>query len=1470
MMRENNVPRGTRPGRRTLTILLLAVCLSGIAWLAAPQIAWAAAHDVEWGRFQNSAENNGVVTDRNLPAGYSETSLKWGRQMVQGYTTSFTPPLIIDGCLYTASSQNVYKLSKKTGETVAVSDELLLNVGYAMNPITYDEEHNQLYVPILNGRIACLSAEDLSIKWTSREYKYTQTLSPITYRDGLVYTGIWETETDDGVYYALDWETGKTVWEFRPSQTVHQKSGDTPRGFYWAGAYASEKALIFGSDDGQNNTFADTGSSAYTKTAILYSADLKTGDIIDKITEIRGDIRSTIVHHDGWLYFTTKGGWLCKVKLNDDGTFDHDSFSKYTMPFNGMMTASPVVYGGRIYVGVAGAGGQFSADGGHLFAVLRDDEMLSEAEGAGSLLYTAAVPGYPQAAPLLKVEKGNRNKVRLYFTFNAFPGGIYYLEDDLSVSSYDDSSRPSAKLLFRPELEMQQYCISPLCCDRDGTIYIKNDSGYLMAISTNKAWLKDISVKVKDDEVKWSTAFESGLLKYVLRAPAKTSEVSVTLDMPEGVSATVNDKPYTAGGRMPVSVDPEGDRILVTASKTENGIAYKRTYSLTVSSASDDANLSGLVINTSNTSPGVETITSSSAAGQEGVGYDPAFDAGVADYVSRTYNEEKTFLNLWIRKSDQDAKVKVYPVENAGNSTSKGLSEDGTITAFTAANGNIRYPVYWVKNKSSATVKVIVTSAGGNVTKSYNVTLVRGKEHLEVGEEPLILHPGIVTLYSAGNQRSKALTAVWQGRDVTEDCTWESTDPGVASVDSRGNVSAGSAGTAEIWARYSDGTVSKRAHTHIIVEEPQAEKPMSDTESGTYFVKKNIVLSTASSGAKVHYEYNRDGSDVSAVARPKSSSAAFDRPITLGENGRKISYRIRAISAGSGYRNSDTVDFSYTIDLRQAVGRIEITGLGRTEAGTGTVSSGTKDVKIRKVTWNGNRVTVEAELDSAARETKRFAGTVIADLGNQNYAAGTLNEDGSITVQKTFAEGTEITAVEIAGIARPAFGELLPTSAVSLSDGVSAGTVVWKSGDTVVDTPSGEGACTASVELKLKEGYTFSDSCPVRFLIDGKYTEGKITVGDDGSFAVCSLTPAAQIADGSVEGITLEKSELTGLASGISESSLRTRLRSVGASVRLNSGRTLRCGVSWDTKELMYDPDVVSEQEFIVNGKVELPSGVETAGVSLNVQIRVRVEAGSVQDVAVSPAPGTYGEDKTISLSTGTKGASIIYTTSENNDTTVYDKPFLISADKGRKKTVTVKAYAVKNNVRSATKSFVFTIDKTVPGRVTGVAADVSASKKKIVLSWKAVSGADSCRIAWRRAGSSKWSSRDVSGNSLTLKGLSKYGLYEIRCAAKNRAGTGAYSSVYCFVGKTSLKIQAGKKKMTLRMKKTGKASGFRILYSASKSMSRSKKKTTGKEKYTVKGLKPKKYYYVKTSPYRKYKGKTYIGEETFKKVRIK
>lgn len=98
----------------------------------------------------------------------------------------------------------------------------------------------------------------------------------------------------------------------------------------------------------------------------------------------------------------------------------------------GMATATPVIYKGRIYIGVCGQGGQFNPDGGHHF------DVLTESDDALSLAYSVPVAGYPQAAPLLSTayEKEDYNKdgkadgrVYVYFTANAYPGGIYMLED---------------------------------------------------------------------------------------------------------------------------------------------------------------------------------------------------------------------------------------------------------------------------------------------------------------------------------------------------------------------------------------------------------------------------------------------------------------------------------------------------------------------------------------------------------------------------------------------------------------------------------------------------------------------------------------------------------------------------------------------------------------------------------------------------------------------------------------------------------------------------------------------------------------------------------------------------------------------------------------------------------------------------------------------------------------------------------
>ena len=204
--------------KNRIAVLAAFVMMAAMCCIAFAPQADAAGRNVEWGCYQNSAENNGVVGGIPMPTNYNETSLKWGLKMVSGYTTSFTPPLIIDGDLFVASSKHVLRIDKESGEIRRQSEELKLNVGYAMNPITYDEGRDQLYVPIMNGRVQCLDAETLKLKWTSEEYKYTQTVSPIACRDGMLYTGIWEDEKEDGVFFCLDADTGKEVWRYIPSE----------------------------------------------------------------------------------------------------------------------------------------------------------------------------------------------------------------------------------------------------------------------------------------------------------------------------------------------------------------------------------------------------------------------------------------------------------------------------------------------------------------------------------------------------------------------------------------------------------------------------------------------------------------------------------------------------------------------------------------------------------------------------------------------------------------------------------------------------------------------------------------------------------------------------------------------------------------------------------------------------------------------------------------------------------------------------------------------------------------------------------------------------------------------------------------------------------------------------------------------------------------------------------------------------
>lgn len=887
-------------------ILILSAAVLGWNVFAGGE-AFAADRQIEWGRYQNSETNNGVIGDVRTPETYLETALKWERQMVSGYTISFTPPLIIDGSLYTASNSYVFKVDKKDGEIRRQSAKLKLNVGYAMNPITYDEQYDQLYVPILRGRVQCLDAETLESKWISKEYPYTQTLSPISCKDGLVYTGIWETETDDGVYLCLDAETGEEVWTYRPSE-----HGDEKRGFYWAGAYVNDDFVVVGSDDGKANTFAEATEGAYPQSAVVYCFDRRTGAVVDRITGVKGDIRSTVVYDNGHIYFVSKGGRLYKTTLSSDGKFSNTSFiqMKERKLKNGhfvngtqdaLMTSTPVIYKGRIYVGAAGSGGQFSADGGHCFAVVSDDEVLSQ----DSLIYTVPISGYPQAAPLLSTAtEAIDGKVRLYFTFNAFPGGIYCLEDSAEAT---EDSHENAHLLFRPEKNLQQYCISPLCCDSEGTLYYKNDSGHLMAVTTNEAYLEGIEVEAAGGTVSWDQPFDSGLRSYALQAPNGTESVKVRLNIPDGMTATVQGEPYTKA--VTVSLKEDAIAIPVAVSKNAGEKSYTRTYMLNIGTASNNANLAGMTINASNTRPQI-VDTDSVKTGNIGVGYDPSFDSEITDYVSRTYSGDWEFLNIWLQTSDPDATVRVIPVSNVGNSAPNyNMNEDGTLSPV----GKFRYPVYFVQGESTAEVDIEVTAPSGKVKKTYHVTLVRGEDYINNGMQPLKVSPASVTLYTKGKECRVQITASYSKQDVTGQCTWGSTDTAVARVDEEGVIDATGQGEAEIWASYKADNIRVRARVHVEVVDPTLDVPVSSIEPGTYTEPLEIALQAPAAGADVRYVMG--GADEDLAAPSSTGGTLYTEPIRIGEPGQVTSVKIRAIACGDGYKKSYPEDFVYTVDL---------------------------------------------------------------------------------------------------------------------------------------------------------------------------------------------------------------------------------------------------------------------------------------------------------------------------------------------------------------------------------------------------------------------------------------------------------------------------------------------------------------------------------------------------------------------------
>lgn len=410
--------------------------------------------------FVSDGTNNNVTTSV-LPDSADNAVLNWATKVGKSWNDGPSPVAIVGDDIVYTSGDKLMRMNKETGVVDSVVGQRAGTNSYAIQPVTYADG---MIFSGFDGGVQAFDAKTLESLWVYKDSVGGQAISPIYYNDGYIYTGFWSSgwsETDSGNFVCID------VKDEDPTKTDEAKSAKwtytNVGGFYWTGAYATDKFIVVGSDNG-----TDDNSPSKVRTF-----DKETGKVIDS-KEAVGDIRSSVSYDKDTdaYYFTTKGGYLYKAEINADGKFTKlDSIA-----LGGASTSTPTVLNGRAYVGVNGSGwGNYK---GSAIAVIDLDSF--------EIAYKAETKGYPQTSGLGVVNKDGYNYV--YFTENASAGAIRYVKDKKGVTEVLDAQivngKKTAPSLFTTTGAQAQFAIADLVADENGTIYFKNDSGYIMAVGS--------------------------------------------------------------------------------------------------------------------------------------------------------------------------------------------------------------------------------------------------------------------------------------------------------------------------------------------------------------------------------------------------------------------------------------------------------------------------------------------------------------------------------------------------------------------------------------------------------------------------------------------------------------------------------------------------------------------------------------------------------------------------------------------------------------------------------------------------------------------------------------------------------------------------------------------------------------------------------------------------------------------------
>ena len=423
------------------------------------------------GVMTGTANSNNGVTSAPIPFSAESGTLYWATKAGTGYgSNAVSNPILVDGNVVVYAGTKLMKIDKDTG-AILKEGTMAGKSSFAINNPTYAE--GVILVGLSDGRIQAFNADTLDSLWIYTDPLGGQPDSPITVKDGYAYTGFWNSEVEEASFVCLSLtdEDPANQTEAKAETWRYVRKG----GFYWAGAYVCSDYVLVGTDDGEDGYTSDTAS--------LLLLDPKSGELLAFMDGFTGDIRCSVCYDQktNAFYFTSKGGYLYSVQVKKNGT-SWKITNNGQVQLGGMSTSTPVVYNGRAYIGVSGEG-QFSPYSGHNITVINLSNM--------SVAYRATTQGYPQTSGLLTTayEKSGNGYVYVYFFDNYTPGKLRVLRDNAgqtslvySTNAYvETTTYTTAYELFTPVDPQAQYALCSPIVDENGTLYFKNDSGYLMA-----------------------------------------------------------------------------------------------------------------------------------------------------------------------------------------------------------------------------------------------------------------------------------------------------------------------------------------------------------------------------------------------------------------------------------------------------------------------------------------------------------------------------------------------------------------------------------------------------------------------------------------------------------------------------------------------------------------------------------------------------------------------------------------------------------------------------------------------------------------------------------------------------------------------------------------------------------------------------------------------------------------------------